>query len=78
MALQNSSRDAAARVDSVESELKIEQECRQQMQETHSSDKEKLDRARRELASMKKIKQVCYTKTTVCGIPSIEIFCNAF
>ena len=44
-------------MDSAESELRIEQECRQQMQEASSSDREKLDRARRELASMKKIKQ---------------------
>ena len=56
--LRNSSREAAARVDSVEGELRIEQECRQQMQEASSTDRERLEKARKELAAMKKIKQV--------------------
>ena len=57
LALKSTSMAAAARVDSVESELKIEQECRHQMQHANSSDRERLERARRELATMKKIQQ---------------------
>ena len=56
----------------MECELKIEQECRQQMQEANSSEREKLERARRELASVKKIKQV--RSCSWCEIRSVLHF----